>query len=304
MTEPSLSQLLAAINSVDTSVRTLKDETNANFVVLKAEFATTTAKADANERRIEEIVGTQELLTYEIEMMKQRQLAHNICITGIPTAQDENPFELLLKIATALRVDISSEDIRRIYRLRSSPSNAIICQFEDERTKYNFLKAKAEHKELLVVQIGFRSEGQISINHQLTPYFSSLLYMTRQAVKANQIVSGWFSKRGVFIKPLGANAEPILIKTKSQMEANLPLAASNAVNHKRKPSVENPNDPKRQNNIAGEDVINSEQSERRRREKKTSSKPPATKNTHSTTVQQSTKSSSKTVLPSTSQQST
>lgn len=99
MTEPTLSQLLAAINSVESTINTLKDETNADFVVLKANFSKTAEKADANARRIDAVIDMQELQTYEVGTIEQRQFTQKICIIGVPTVQDENPFDILLKIA-------------------------------------------------------------------------------------------------------------------------------------------------------------------------------------------------------------
>lgn len=241
MPEPSLQTLLDVLNG-------FKTDTENNFKSIKEDLASIGTETTILKERVDTIEETQNTIVYEIELLKQKPLNTNLRIVGIPLRKEENLSEIVVKIANTIGVQLRTEDIESTYR---TPGRAIIVRFNNEDIKYEILKAKAQKKALVIdeLELGLvNGESEISINHHLSPYFASILYLARQAIKRGEAASAWFSKKGICIKLAASDTEHHLIKSTADLHELIPSTADhnnispqspiNNPNHKRKASKE------------------------------------------------------------------
>lgn len=127
-----------------------------------------------------------ENLKSDVNYLKSLQRKDNLIVCGIPYSQYETQDDLIStmkKIAAVSGVDLNSDDISNIYRLRESitrtsqgrPNYPLIMvkftKYSEAKQKIfrNYLKQIGEKIPLRCSQLGMSSSNRIYLNHHLTP---------------------------------------------------------------------------------------------------------------------------------------
>lgn len=123
-----------------------------------------------------------------IEQLKQDKLRNNICISGMPTNWDGNTVKLLLNIANKININITSAD----FKSYTTPNGKfVIVSFYNYLHKQSLLNKMRTKRSLMFEEVytAVKSNNQLYINEHLTPYYSSLFKVARQAIKDGKLVS-------------------------------------------------------------------------------------------------------------------
>lgn len=240
--EPSLKEVLSAILSVKDDVNKFKNESTSNFTGLSEEIKNIKTQTTTLEHRFDIVEAKQLDITYELELIKQKQLSSNLCITGIKHQENENLKEIFSKICECLSVNCN-DNIIGIYRTKGQFNTSIIVQLKNDNLKREILAAKKTKTSIIVDELQIRSlagTGEININGHLTPYFSHILFVARQAVKREELLAAWFSNRGILIRAQNQES-PILIKS---VEGLAPyVTTTNPSKRKATDDIDNTNHP-------------------------------------------------------------
>lgn len=206
------------MDSPTNSEPSLKDVLNVllgRFDRLSEELKDNTTHVSTLERRTETVEAKQADLGYELELIKQKQLVANLCITGVKSQENQNLYEIFSKICKCLKVDCNENEVNSIYRTKGQYNTSIIVQLKSEKVKHKILAAKKIKQSIIVDELEINSltgSTEININGHLTPYFAHILFVARQAIKRGELQAGWFTNKGILIRANNQEA-PILIKS-------------------------------------------------------------------------------------------
>lgn len=131
-------------------------------------------------------------LEKNIEILKQDKLKNNVKISGLPNTNID-PTALTYNICNILDIELTDDDF---IAYKTKTANFVIIQFESYRKKSLFLRKMFERKNLMTEEIfnDIKSNEQIYVSDQLTPYFARVFQTVRQAKKDGNIHSA--SSRG------------------------------------------------------------------------------------------------------------
>lgn len=252
-TNPSIQDVLDAIGKINSNLDEFKLESNTHYNALSSDIQEIKNRTTSIDDRLNVCESNVDHLTYEVEILKQRQLQNNISISGIPIEPNENLHDIFDNICKAINYVCPHDMIASIYRTNGSAKRSIIVCFINDSVKFGMLAAKKNKQTILLVELGFKnSKAEVMLNQQLTPYFGNLLYTARQARHKGDITQCWFTNKGVYIKP-NANSNSVLIKCQADL---LPFSTnSSEKTHKRKPSNELQNSPKKTNDTQSSSQI-------------------------------------------------
>lgn len=244
MNEPTLQDILKAIQSVGTDLKSFKEESTPKFDALLKDVTDVKRDHSIIRKKVANNESSICSLRLEVEMIKQKQLKNNICIGGVPALPGENLFDIVVIIWDLLGIGKDVLDfITGIYRTKGKTSS-IIVQLSNEALKSAILEKKKAKKSLLVEELQLAtgpSNTEVTINQQLTPYYSNLMYNGRQAVKNKTIHSCWFTNKGMLVK-IKEDATPVLITTVAELAD---YTAKDDKLNKRRASSEVPNPSKK-----------------------------------------------------------
>lgn len=171
------------IDDIRSHIRNFKVDTDAKVekVSQRTEFATELASRNADL-----IDGLQA----SIEMLKQEQLKHNICVSGVPPTlvENSNTNELMTNIASKLGMRLNASQ----FSLHPIAQNKfIIVRFYNMTHKIQLLGKIRAKKSLMVEEVfaEMSSNSQIYLNDHLTTYFSKLYQTARNAKKEGKLAS-------------------------------------------------------------------------------------------------------------------
>ena len=125
-----------------------------------------------------------------------------LCISGLPEDDpaSENTDDIVLKLAEAIHVDLSLNDIDRSHRLGKPDSQHnvnqkprdIVVKFATYRSRAKFYKARVLTKD--------RGYKGVYINEHLTRRRNNLFYQARRLVKSKHLQSAWSFDGALFVK--------------------------------------------------------------------------------------------------------
>lgn len=107
--------------------------------------------------RVSTVDANQANITYELELLKQKQLLNNLCISGITHRENQNLHEIFSKICSCLEIDCNSNKIAGIYRTRGKFNSSIIVQLKSEHLKRIILAAKKSKQSIIVDELEINS---------------------------------------------------------------------------------------------------------------------------------------------------
>lgn len=147
-----------------------------------------------------------------VENAKQQVLKNNMCISGIPKLNNEDPAVIVKAAFDAIGV---KTDIITAYRTNKlmKTSGLIVVKLPSFEFKLDVLKTKKAKPNLSIqhINIGAKVNSLVFINNQLTPYFSKL------AVKEGRLESRWMSGNGLKIKFLNGSIRTV--KTEAELKS-------------------------------------------------------------------------------------
>lgn len=203
------------LDSLKTSIKKAENQN----IVLEDELFTARNKINEQEEEIAELYQLQD----NLEQYTRKQ---SLEICGIPAGAYASTEEAVLKIASALNVTMSAEDINISHKIKSKGAGTILVKFQSHKAKSRLYKARTKLKNLRLTDI-FTSmstatrvaagTGRVFINENLTSYRKDLLRKANDKRKDGLIISAWSTDGKIFVKtsPEGA---PVRIYAKEDLE--------------------------------------------------------------------------------------
>ena len=196
----------------------IKKTENKN-ITLEAELFAARNKLDEQEEEIAELYNLQD----NLEQYTRKQ---SLEICGIPAGAYASTEEAVLKIANALDVPLSADDINISHGIKSKGAGTILVKFLTHKAKSKLYKARTKLKNLRLTDIFpdvstatrvAAGTGRIFINENLTSFRKELLRKANDKRKDGLIISAWSTDGKIFVKtsPEGA---PIRIYEKEDLE--------------------------------------------------------------------------------------
>lgn len=136
----------------------------------------------------------------EIIALKQYSRRNNIELKGVPLTEEEDVADIVLKVATFLKVEISEQDVYAAHRVPtkgSGPPN-IVVKFVPKQVRDSILTAAKENR--LNGSLGFQRSEPVYVNAHLCPENRFLLGKSLQAKKEKNWKFAWFADDKVFMR--------------------------------------------------------------------------------------------------------
>lgn len=144
-----------------------------------------------------------DVIDRKMDELDQKNRGDNIQIDGIPEIGNENLRDVMIKLATALNIPLSSNDIVRITRVQSTNANKakpIICNFTKSNLPLDLIKASRKLKPTTTSTGISNDKGEIFINEHLTVARKQLMYKAKQFKKANGYEFLWIKNGNIYLK--------------------------------------------------------------------------------------------------------
>jgi hypothetical protein len=200
------------------------EELVADNKVMKKEITTLTAKVDCQQEQIDG-------LNREVNTIKQRSLAKDVVISGLPDLNNISSESIVKTINNAY--GFGMEKISNMYvtkgfsKVGKTTYNNIVISFCDTNTKNKILQQQKEIGPILWSQLmnGVPENlcsRQIFIAERLTPFNLSLLNACRDLRAKKKITFAWSKYGSVFVK-IKSDSNRMKIVTQKDL-LNLPTA--------------------------------------------------------------------------------
>lgn len=173
--EPSLQDIFNLINErhnkADEAMKQTIDVLKTDKTSIKRETETNTVKLTELEK--------------SVEVLKQDKLKNIIKIPGLPSIKFDTA-TFVYNLFNHLDIELLDDEFKA-YQTRTS--NFIIIQFDSYKEKALLLKKIKNKQSLLTEELfkGIKSNNQIYISDQLTPYFAKIFHIARNAKKEEKI---------------------------------------------------------------------------------------------------------------------
>ena len=176
-------------------------------------------KKDEREEEIAELYQLQD----HLEQYTRKQ-SPEIC--GIPASAYASTKEAVLKIAGALDVTMSAEDINISHKIKSNGAGTTLVKFQSHKAKSRLYKARTKLNNLRLTDIFTdvstatrvaAGTGRVFINENLTSYWKDLLRKANDKHKDRLIISAW-STDGKFFLKTSPEGVPVRIYLKEDLE--------------------------------------------------------------------------------------
>ena len=203
---------------LDSLKASIKETENKN-TAMEAELFAARNKIDEQEDEIAELYRLQD----NLEQYTRKQ---SLEVCGIPASAYASTEGAVLKIASALDVPMSAEDLNISHKIKSNGVGTILVKFQSHKAKSRLYKARTKLKNFRLTDIFpdvstatrvAAGTGRIFINENLTSYRKDLLRKANDKRKDGLIISVWSMDGKIFVKtsPDGA---PVRIYEKEDLE--------------------------------------------------------------------------------------
>ena len=145
-------------------------------------------------------------LQFDHDALDQCTKKFNVEVHGIPECEGENLADIIIKIGQKISVDITSEDIDIVHRLRKKTptTKPIIVRFNSYRMKREFYQARFDLKTTkiseIIESVRHEVEAGIYINDNLAQRRQERLVKARKMRKAKNLVRVWTVDGKVFVR--------------------------------------------------------------------------------------------------------
>ena len=158
--------------------------------IVKKENEELVQKNNALENKVYDLGQRVRNLEFDHDALEQYTRKFNVEVHGIPECEGENLADIIIKIGQKISVDITSQDIDIVHRLRKKIPTAkpIIVRFTSYRKKREFYQSRFNLKTTkiseIIESVQHEVEARICINENLTPRRQELLAKARKMRKA------------------------------------------------------------------------------------------------------------------------
>lgn len=169
------------IESFHTTIKTDIGNIRSELLEHKNRIDKTDIKTNNNSEKIDE-------LTLQIEHPKQDRIKNNIRLTGLPPQAYDDPDDTILRIDNILNTELIPSDYT-VHADRNKSS--LIISFSSYALKRFFMDRMRQKQSLFIEEIydSIKSNSQVYVNDQLTPYFAQLFQRAWRAKKDGHIHS-------------------------------------------------------------------------------------------------------------------
>lgn len=171
---------------------------NGRFEEIKTEIIVETNKVTT------ELKAEVMKLKEEVEDLKSYQRRNNLEIHGIPSAPDEDLYEVVIKVGAALNVGIDYRNIDIVHRLptrKAGDQQPILVRFTNRWIKMKILNAKKTYRTLSLDQVISSQDARpIYINEHLTLKCQALYKRARHLRAKNHYKYAWVRDGKVFLR--------------------------------------------------------------------------------------------------------
>ena len=195
------------VDSLKSSIKLTESKNTA----LEDQLVAAKKKKDEREEEIAELYQLQD----HLEQYTRKQ---SLEICGIPASAYASTEEAVLKIAGALDVTMSAEDINISHKIKRNGAGTTLVKFQSHKAKSRLYKARTKLNNLRLTDIFTDvSTGRVFINENLTSYWKDLLRKANDKHKDRLIISAW-STDGKFFLKTSPEGVPVRIYLKEDLE--------------------------------------------------------------------------------------
>lgn len=160
---------------------------------------------------ISNLVATIDHLKSELNIRDQELLANDVEITGISETKEENPYHIVITVATKLGLTLEDRDIVSVKRvgttrgyiegeLRPRP-RPLVLRLVRRSQRDDLLRAARVRRHLTTVDMGLPGDtARFYLNERLTYSNRQLFFKTRQASARSKWKFSWTRDGGIFVR--------------------------------------------------------------------------------------------------------
>lgn len=204
-------------NIVSDKIKVIKSE-------LRTEITTFTTQLDNLEERIITIENSvkseiresedQEATNNRIFELERLLHSKDLIMSGLAYCENENLYEILIKIATVINAQLNLNNVTSIFRIKNS--DTVIIKFLSSTEKESFFLKYLKHKNLRNSDVGINCSSRIYINESLCPH-TRFLFKIAHKMKSHNWINKIFTKNGFLYVVKTEGATPMRITAKSQL---------------------------------------------------------------------------------------
>lgn len=174
--------------------------------IVKKENEELVQKNNVLESKVYDLEQRVRNLEFDHDTLEQYTRKFNVEVHGIPECEGENLADIIIKIGQKISVDITSQDIDIVHRLRKKTptTKPIIVRFTSYRKKREFYQARFNLKTTkiseIIESVQHEVEAKIYINENLTQRRQELLAKARKMRKAKKLVRVWTADGKLFVR--------------------------------------------------------------------------------------------------------
>ncbi|XP_052753741.1 uncharacterized protein LOC128201282 [Galleria mellonella] len=190
MAHESIKDYSTTINSLETRLRVVEDKT---------EYI---SKLEADITRINQLLNDKE----------QWSRANNVEIRGVPQKNNENLFDIAMKIGNVADYEINKCDINFITRVPSRQNNgpkSIVMALNNRYIKDNYVAAVRRMKHLNLNSLGFAGDGRFYVGDHLTVENKQLLSKTKSIAHDKKFQYVWVKHSKIMVRK--SPTSPIIV---------------------------------------------------------------------------------------------
>ena len=213
----TVNNILLENKKISEEVKELKsivDKRQTEIVDLKKQLIKSTTQLAAAEKELDgakkRINDQQEEIAelYDLQdRLEQYTRKNSLEFHGIPESAYNSTEEATLKIAEALEVPISSEDVEISHKVNTRGNKAIIAKFISHKVKTNLYRARTKLKQVKLAYVFADSSyatrvqsTRIFINENLTSYRRRIMSKANEKRKDGELLSAWSMDGTVYVK--------------------------------------------------------------------------------------------------------
>lgn len=150
--------------------------------------------------------------------LEQQSRNNNLEFHGVPHSEKENLPETIMKIANALKAEITTPQIVQCYRVRfknKDKTGPVIAKFSSVQPKKEFLKVKKAKRD--IKDFGVDGMEQLFLNENLTNYRRDVFFEARAAKQKKSFKYLWTANGNIYMKK-NDGAPRIHIESKDDLD--------------------------------------------------------------------------------------
>ena len=195
--QANVAKILNENQELRKDIKSLKESiqfSDEQVAIVKKENEDLLQKNNALENKVYDLGQRMRNLEFDHDALEQYTRKFNVEVHGIPECEGENLADIIIKIGQKISVDITSQDIDIVHRLRKKTptTKPIIVRFTSYRKKREFYQARFNLKTTkiseIIESVKHEVEARIYINENLTQRRQELLAKARKMRKAKYLV--------------------------------------------------------------------------------------------------------------------